>query len=58
MEKIPFSEWSTIRGGEPVTLGAVMAVMVIALTAVIVYRLFMSSAGKASIPGGFQFEWK
>lgn len=58
MEVIPMSQWSSIRGGEPVTLGAVMAVMVIALTAVIVYRLFMSSAGKASIPGGFQFEWK
>ncbi len=58
MEDIPQSQWLHLRGGEPVTLGAVMAVMVIALTAVIVYRLFMSSAGKASIPGGFQFEWK
>jgi hypothetical protein len=58
MEDIPQSQWLQLRGGEPVTLGAVMAVMVIALTAVIVYRLFMSSAGKASIPGGFQFEWK
>ena len=49
---------TTIVGGEPVSLAAVMAVMIVAISAVIVYRLFMSSTGKATIPGGFQFEWK
>jgi stage V sporulation protein B len=31
---------------------------IVAISAVIVYRIFMSSSGKATIPGGFQFEWK
>jgi hypothetical protein len=51
-------ELSTHVGGEPVSLAAVMAVMIVAISAVIVYRLFMSSTGKATIPGGFHFEWK
>jgi hypothetical protein len=51
-------ELSMYVGGEPVSLAAVMAVMIVAISAVIVYRLFMSSTGKATIPGGFQFEWK
>jgi hypothetical protein len=57
---IPLSEDEMMQlvGGEPVSLAAVMAVMIVAISAVIVYRLFMSTTGKATIPGGFQFEWK
>ncbi len=58
MHELTETELLTISGGEPVSLSAVMAIMIIALTAVIVYRLFMSSQGRAHIPGGFQFEWK
>lgn len=58
MEELTLEHLSEIRGGEPVSLAAVMAVMIVAISAVIVYRLFMSSTGKATIPGGFQFEWK
>jgi hypothetical protein len=58
MERLLDEEMSTMIGGEPVTLTAVMAVMIIAISTVIVYRLFMSSQGKAQIPGGFTFEWK
>jgi hypothetical protein len=58
MHLIPEEELSSIIGGEPVSLAAVMAVMIIAISTVIVYRLFMSSQGKAQIPGGFTFEWK
>jgi hypothetical protein len=58
MQLIPEEELSLIIGGEPVSLAAVMAVMIIAISTVIVYRLFMSSQGKAQIPGGFTFEWK
>ena len=58
MEELSQQEMTTIVGGEPVSLAAVMAVMIVAISAVIVYRLFMSSTGKATIPGGFQFEWK
>lgn len=58
MEELSQEELVTLSGGEPVSLAAVMAVMIVAISAVIVYRLFMSSTGKATIPGGFQFEWK
>lgn len=51
-------EMSQVLGGEVITLTAVMAIVVIALAAVIVYRLFMSSKGSAKLPGGFTFEWK
>jgi bacteriocin-like protein len=58
MEPLSEEELKHIIGGEPVSLAAVMAVMIIAISTVIVYRLFMSSSGKAQIPGGFTFEWK
>lgn len=58
MEELSVEELTTIKGGEPVSLAAVMAIMIVAISAVIVYRIFMSSSGKATIPGGFQFEWK
>ena len=58
MEELSLEELMTLKGGEPVSLAAVMAIMIVAISAVIVYRIFMSSSGKATIPGGFQFEWK
>ncbi|MFZ9139416.1 MAG: hypothetical protein ACO207_03115 [Bacilli bacterium] len=58
MEELTLEEITTLKGGEPVSLAAVMAIMIVAISAVIVYRIFMSSSGKATIPGGFQFEWK
>jgi hypothetical protein len=58
MRPLTEHELHTLSGGEPVSLAAVMAVMIVAISAVIVYRLFMSTTGKATIPGGFQFEWK
>lgn len=58
MVELTSTQIETIRGGEVVSLTAVMAVMIIAISTVIVYRLFMSSSGVASIPGGFRFEWK
>jgi hypothetical protein len=58
VEELSVEELRTLKGGEPVSLTAVMAIMIVAISAVIVYRIFMSSSGKATIPGGFQFEWK
>ena len=58
MEELSLEELTTLKGGEPVSLAAVMAIMIVAISAVIVYLIFMSSSGKATIPGGFQFEWK
>lgn len=56
MKKLTFQEMENIKGGE-ITLTAVMAVMVAAIVAVVVYRLFMSDEGMTSLPGGFKFSW-
>ncbi len=50
-------EMSRIIGGEAITLTAVMAVLVTAIVAVIVYRLFMSNKGSTTLPGGWKFTW-
>lgn len=44
--------------GEPITLTTVMAIIAVALAAVIIYRLFLSGEGSASIPGGWKFTWE
>lgn len=51
-------ELLSYKPGEALTLTAIMAVLAIAITAVIVYRMFRSSSGSAKIPGGWQFTWK
>ncbi len=43
--------------GEALTLTAVMAVLATAIIAVIVYRMFMSDKGSATVPGGWKFSW-
>ncbi len=58
MELLSAQEMALVRGGEVISLTAVMAIMIIAISIVIVYRLFMSKQGTAKIPGGFTFEWK
>jgi len=51
-------ELATITGGEPITMTAVMAILIIAVVTVIVYKLFISRTGQTTLPGGFKFEWK
>ena len=58
MERLTELELNSISAGEPISLTAVMAIMIIAISVIIVYRLFVSKQGSAKIPGGFQFEWK
>ncbi len=43
--------------GAGITLTSVMAILTIGIIAVIAFKLFMSSEGKTTIPGGFKFEW-
>lgn len=57
MNKLTTQEMQSVKGGEIITLTAVMAVLATAIIAVIVYRLFMSREGSATIPGGFKFTW-
>ena len=56
MRKLTDEELIITSGGE-ITVAAVMAVMVAAVMAVVIYRLFMSDKGSATIPGGFKFTW-
>ncbi len=58
MERLTNEQMALIHGGEPISLTAVMTIMIIAISVVIMYRLFMSKQGSAKIPGGFTFEWK
>ena len=44
--------------GEGLTLTAVMAVLATAIIAVVVYRMFMSNKGSATVPGGWKFSWR
>lgn len=50
-------ELDLIKGGEPLTLATVLAVLATAIVAVIVYRLFMSEEGSTTLPGGWKFTW-
>lgn len=43
--------------GEGITVAAVMAVVLSAIVAVVVYRLFLSGKGGVTIPGGWKFSW-
>lgn len=51
-------ELDEIVVGEAVTLTAVMAVLVISIVAVTVYKLFTSGSSTVKLPGGWQFTWK
>ncbi len=50
-------EMNEIIGGEAITLTAVLAVLAAAVVAVIVYKLFISNKGGATLPGGWKFSW-
>lgn len=56
-EKLSMEQCEKIETGE-ITLAAVMAICAIAIVAVVVYRMFMSKEGGASIPGGWKFSWE
>lgn len=43
--------------GEALTVTAVMAIITVAVMAVVVYRLFRSSKGGVTVPGGWKFSW-
>ena len=50
-------ELTKILVGEPISVAAIMTVVLAAVMAVVVYRLFMSSKGGVTIPGGWKFSW-
>lgn len=50
-------ELETCTSGEAITLTAVMAILAVAVVSVVVYRLFVSKKGTATVPGGWKFTW-
>ena len=52
MRDLSLNEMEKTTGGEAITLASIMALM-----AVVCYRLFKSGSGKVSLPGPFSFTW-
>ena len=50
-------ELNECTSGEAITLTAVMAILAVAVVSVVVYRLFVSKKGTATVPGGWKFTW-
>lgn len=58
MRELQQNEMAMLNGGEVLTLSAVLTVLVVAIIAVVCYRLFMSVEGSVSLPGGYKFTWE
>ncbi len=55
--KMKDEEMKMTEVGAGITLTSVMTILTIGIIAVIAFKLFMSTEGKTTIPGGFKFEW-
>lgn len=58
MQKLTEAEELQVKGGEAITLTAIMAILAIGIVTVVVYKLFFSKKGKTVLPGGFSFSWE
>mgnify|MGYP000324570909 CR=1 FL=1 len=58
MIQLNAQEERQIKGGEAVTLAAVLALLVIGIVSVIVYKLFVCNEAKVTLPGGWTFTWE
>ena len=57
MKELNDFQMNEIIGGE-LTVMAIMTVMLAAVVAVIIYKIFMSEKGASvTLPGGFKFTW-
>jgi hypothetical protein len=58
MRKLTYEEEQEAKGGEAITLSAVMALLAIGIVAVVCYKMFFAKdGGKVALPGGFTFQW-
>ena len=55
--KLSKQELSQHVVGEAITVSAVMAVLCAAVMLVVIYKLYLSSKGTATVPGGWKFTW-
>ena len=51
-------ECKNITPGEAVTIASIMAMILAAVMAVVIYRLYRAGKGTVTIPGGWKFDWK
>lgn len=58
MKELTTAEMINTKGGEAITISAILALMAIGIVAVVAYKMFFSSEGKTQLPGGFTFQWK
>ena len=56
LEKMNETEMMNYTVGS-ISVSTVMAIMCIAVMAVVVYKLFLSSKGSTDVPGGWKFTW-
>ena len=57
MYKLSEKDMKTIVTGE-IALATVLTICAIALMSVVIYKMFMSSEGSSTVPGGWKFSWK
>lgn len=57
MRFLSYEENEKIVAGQAITVAAILAVLVAAIVTVVVYKLFTSSKGTTTLPGGWKFTW-
>ena len=57
-QRLSDKEKAEIKGGEAITLAAVLAIRTIGVRAVVTYKLFFSKEGKSVLPGRASFSWE
>ena len=59
MDKIPLTQYEldNTRPGEAITLAGVMAILLTAIVVVVVWKLYSTSDGSVTLPGGYKFVW-
>ena len=58
IRELSLEECKNIHPGELITVATVMAVVLAAVMAVVIYRLFRAGKGTVTVPGGWKFDWK
>ena len=58
IRELTLQECKSIQPGEVITVVTVMAVVLAAVMAVVIYRLFRAGKGTVTVPGGWKFDWK
>ena len=57
MRILSIEEMDNIKAGAAITVGSILAVLVAAIVAVVVYKIFLSNKGSTTLPGGWKFTW-